>query len=69
LISPNDEEGLRLIGLVKSEERAWVKEITRMREMKTRKNHPPSPRPRAAVNTSSRGRTLRPRKPPDASIR
>lgn len=69
LLSQDDEERLRLIGLAKSEERAWVEEITRMREMKTRKNHPPSPRPRAAVSTSSRGRTLRPRNPPHASIR
>ena len=69
LLSQDDEERLRLIGLAKSEERAWVEEITRMREMKTRRNHRSSPRPRAVVNTSSRGRTLRPRKPPDASIR
>lgn len=69
LLSQDDEERLRLMGLAKSEERAWVKEITRMREMKTRKNHPSSPRPRAAVNTSSSGRTLRPRNPRHASIR
>jgi len=72
LLSQDDEERLRLIGLAKSEERAWVEEITRMREMKTRKkrkNHPSSPRPRAADSTSSSGRTLRPRNPPHASIR
>ena len=68
LLSQDDEERLRLIGLAKSEERAWVKEITRMREMK-RKHHFSSPRPRTAVNTSSRGRTLRPRNPPHAGIR
>ncbi|KAI0288218.1 hypothetical protein BC826DRAFT_1039916 [Russula brevipes] len=62
LLSQEDEERLRLIGLAKSEERVWVEEISRMRSMMMRKSDPPSLPRRAAV--SSRGRTLRPRNLP-----
>jgi len=65
LLSPDDEERLRLTGLAKSEERAWVDEISRMRGLKTR-NHSPSPPHHAAVIISTSGRTLRSRNPPRA---
>jgi hypothetical protein len=63
LLSPGDEERLRLIGLAKSEERAWVDEILRMRRMKTRKDDS-RPLADAALDEPSSQRTLRPRIPP-----
>ncbi|KAI0306673.1 hypothetical protein B0F90DRAFT_1932770 [Multifurca ochricompacta] len=64
LLSQADEERLRLVGLAKSEERAWVEAISRMRGIKTRRSFSqPSPAS-AAVKQPSSGRTLRPRNPP-----
>jgi len=66
LLSQDDEERLRLIGLAKSEERAWVEEISRLRKMKrkSRGSDPSSSTLRATIRRSSSGRTLRSRNPP-----
>src|SRR5712671_1305004 len=64
LLSPDEEERLHSIGLAKSEERAWVQEISRMRAVKaTRSDRIYPPQQHDAVNKmSSSGRILRTRK-------
>ncbi|KAI0005926.1 hypothetical protein BJV74DRAFT_6153 [Russula compacta] len=64
LLSQDDEERLRLIGLVKSEERAWVEEISRMRGIKAKTSGQPPRSLHATVDVFSSGRNLRHRNPP-----
>jgi len=66
LLSPEEEERLRSIGLAKSEERSWVQVISRMRAVKaTQSDRTSPPQHHDAVNkTSSSGRILRTRKQP-----
>ncbi|KAI0273518.1 hypothetical protein BC834DRAFT_854207 [Gloeopeniophorella convolvens] len=66
LLPDSDEARLRLVGLAKSEERAWVEEIFRLRGMKAKEDRRAVPIIAAtpATDTPTNGRRLRARNTP-----